>query len=107
MIANGGPDDAPGAGHALAFGVSQARPLKVRFASDSLLEGNGFELPVPGREAVNRDGRRTGCPEIGTDLLRNRRFESISLHRRVRCEPDFRLPSQRDRSTRSSSSDDE
>ncbi|MGA7865819.1 MAG: solute carrier family 23 protein [Stellaceae bacterium] len=25
------------------------------------------------REAVNRDGRRTGCPEIGTDLLRNRR----------------------------------
>jgi hypothetical protein len=47
MIANGGPDDAPGAGHALAFGVSQARPLKVRFASDSLLEGDGFELPVP------------------------------------------------------------
>src|SRR5580693_5984669 len=43
----------------------------VRFASDSPLEGNGFELPVPGREAVNRDGRRTGCPEIGTDLLRN------------------------------------
>ena len=46
------------------------------------------------REAVNRDGRRTGCPEIGTDLLRNRRFESISLQQRVRCEPDFRtLPS--------------
>jgi hypothetical protein len=50
------------------------------------------ELPVPGREAVNRDGRRTGCPEIGTDLLRNRRFESISLQQRVRCEPDFILP---------------
>ncbi len=31
---------------------------------------------------ANRDGRRTGCPEIGTDLLRNRRFESISLQRR-------------------------
>ena len=27
------------------------------------------------REAVNRDGRRTGCPEIGTDLLRNRRSQ--------------------------------
>src|SRR6202030_4243012 len=53
--------------------------VQVRFVHDSPLEGNGFELPVPGREAVNRDGRRTGCPEIGTDLLRNRRFESISL----------------------------
>src|ERR1700720_1809117 len=53
MIANGGPDDAPGAGHALAFGVSQARPLKVRFASDSLLEGDGFEPSVPvAREPV-------------------------------------------------------
>ena len=68
---------------------------RERFAPDSPLEGNGFELPVPGREAVNRDGRRTGCPEIGTDLLRNRRFESISLQQRVRCEPDFlgRIPS--------------
>jgi hypothetical protein len=45
----------------------------VRFAADSLVEGDGFELPVPAREAVNRDGRRTGCPENGTDLLRNRR----------------------------------
>ena len=27
--------------------------------------------------------------EIGTDLLRNRRFESISLQRGVRCEPDL------------------
>jgi hypothetical protein len=69
-------------------------PPRSCFVADSPLEGNGFELPVPGREAVNRDGRRTGCPEIGTDLLRNRRFESISLQQRVRCEPDLRtLPS--------------
>jgi hypothetical protein len=52
---------------------------EIGFALDSPLEGNGFELPVPGREAANRDGRRTGCPEIGTDLLQNRRFESIFL----------------------------
>src|ERR1700730_4442899 len=52
---------------------------RSEFAPDSPLEGNGFELPVSRREAVNRDGRRTGCPEIGRDLLRNRRFESISL----------------------------
>jgi hypothetical protein len=25
---------------------------EVRFAHDSLLEGDGFELPVPGREIV-------------------------------------------------------
>jgi hypothetical protein len=26
--------------------------LGIRFASDSLLEGDGFELPVPGRDTV-------------------------------------------------------
>jgi len=31
--------------------------------------GRGIRTPVPGREAVNRDARRTGCLEIGTDLL--------------------------------------
>ena len=34
------------------------RPPKVRFASDSLLEGDGFELPVP-RE---KKSRNSGIP---------------------------------------------
>jgi hypothetical protein len=65
------------------------RALKVRFAPDSLLEGDGFELSVPGHETVKPSW------EMGllsrkrkADLLGNRRFESISLHRRVMCEPD-------------------
>ena len=66
--------------------VEPVKSSRNRWFADSPLEGNGFELPVPGREAVNRDGRRTGCPEIGTDLLRNRRSESISLQQGVTCE---------------------
>src|SRR3984893_19310730 len=53
--------------------------------TDCLLEGDGFELPVPGRETVNPSWEK----KPGADLLGNRRFESISLQRRVRCEPDF------------------
>ena len=61
--------------------------MKVRFAVDSPLEGDGFELPVPGREAV-----KPSCETLsktGADLLGNRRFESCSLQQRVRCELDF------------------
>src|ERR1700724_3323672 len=46
-----------------------------------------YHLPVPGREAV-----KPSCETVsktGADLLGNRRFESISLHRRVNCEPGF------------------
>src|ERR1700730_17144380 len=35
-------------------------------------------------------GDGTAVSKTGADLLGNRRFESISLQRRVRCEPDFR-----------------
>ena len=58
----------------------------------SLLEGDGFELLVPGREGqtVIRDG--TAVSKTGADLLGNRRFESICLRRRVRREPEFVAP---------------
>jgi hypothetical protein len=58
-----------------------------RFAADSTLEGDGFELSVPGRETVKppwETGLLSGKTEA--DLLGNRRFESSSLQRRV-CEP--------------------
>ena len=43
-------------------GIARGRRCRLRskFAADSLLEGNGFELPVPGREAVNRDDGPAG-----------------------------------------------
>src|SRR5580692_2115754 len=48
------------------------RPPKVRFASDSLLEGNGFELPVPramqGRPKAIIAG--FGCMPPSLDYLR-------------------------------------
>ena len=65
---------------------------EVRFAHDSLLEGDGFELPVPGRETV-KPPCDTGLSKTGADLLGNRRFESISLQRGVHCEP--RAPGRR------------
>ena len=61
----------------------------LRFASDSPLEGDGFELPVPGRETVKplwETGLLSGKTEA--DLLGNRRFESSSLQRGVRRELD-------------------
>ena len=61
------------------------------FARDSPLEGGGFEPSVPGREiTVMEDG--PGCLEKGADLLGNRRFESTSLQRGVRCEPGYSRP---------------
>src|SRR6476661_8342952 len=104
---------------------------KVRFAIDSPLEGDGFELPVP-REGGHRFELSVLFMSLGTvrvltqrstllgagdsksrsrqangansrsleNVLAsaerpdgasgNRRFESISLQRRVRCKPDFR-----------------
>jgi hypothetical protein len=103
---------------------------RAKFAVDSLLEGDGFELPVP-RELGLRRGRRLAlylgsltlrrrapdwnatkrrrdserrastAAERGiekTDELRrlknarNRKFESISLQRRINREPDFGRP---------------
>ena len=57
---------------------------KIRFAFDSPLKGDGFEPSVPGRETVNPIvGDGTPCSKTGADLLGNRKFESISLLRRV------------------------
>ena len=60
----------------------------VWFVDASPLEGDGFEPSVPGRETVNPIvGDGTACSKTGADLLGNRKFESISLQERVRCEP--------------------
>jgi hypothetical protein len=63
-----------------------------RFASDSLLEGDGFEPSVRGTkepvfvaEGELRD--RTGASQKGLFLMRYRWFESISLQQRVSNEP--------------------
>jgi hypothetical protein len=59
-----------------------ARRLKFEFATDSPLEGDGFEPSVPGRETVNPIvGDGTACSKMGGDLLGIRKFESISLQR--------------------------
>jgi hypothetical protein len=61
---------------------------KTRFASDSPLEGDEFELMVPGlrdRQTLMGDG--TAVVKTAADLSGNRRFESVSLQRRVRSEP--------------------
>jgi hypothetical protein len=55
---------------------------ETKFALDSLLEGDGFEPLVPGRETVKPlVGDGTACSKTGADLLGNRKFESISLQR--------------------------
>jgi hypothetical protein len=61
------------------------------FARDSPLEGDGFELSVPGRETL-KPSWETGllskreriCGSVGEPKVR-----IISLQRRVTCEPDF------------------
>jgi hypothetical protein len=54
------------------------------YVTDSLLERDGFGLPVPSasHETV-KPSWETGLlsRKRGADLVRNRRFESISLHR--------------------------
>jgi hypothetical protein len=65
------------------------RSEEVGFAHDSALEGDGFELSVPGRETVKPIvGDGTTSSKTEADLLRNRKFESISLQERVHCELD-------------------
>ena len=52
------------------------------------MEGDGFELPVPGRETVKppwETGLLSGKTEA--DLLGNRRFESSSLQQTVSLSP--------------------
>jgi hypothetical protein len=72
------------------LGQRRGNFVELRFAADSLVEGDGFERSVPGRgerQTVMGDG--AAVSKTGTDLLGNRRFESTSLQRRVSCEPDF------------------
>src|SRR6516165_6416035 len=62
------------------------------FAADSPLEGDGFEPSVPGTKepvfVVEGELRGpNGGSQKGLFLVRYRWFESISLRRRVRCEP--------------------
>jgi hypothetical protein len=65
---------------------------KVRFAPDSPLEGGGFEPSVPLYGELG--GQRFSSLRQFDLALRccegDRRFESCSLQRRVRCQPDFR-----------------
>jgi hypothetical protein len=64
---------------------------EVRFALDSPLEGDEFELMVPGlrdRQTLMGDG--TAVVKTEADLSGNRRFESVSLQRGVCCELDRR-----------------
>jgi hypothetical protein len=55
---------------------------------DSPLEGDGFEPSVP--QQIRSDLGTAGPSPITVDSLatRNWKFESISLQRRVKCEPD-------------------
>ena len=48
---------------------------------------SNFRFLVGDRQTAMGDG--TAVSETGADLLGNRGFESISLQRRVSCEPDF------------------
>src|SRR5437773_930861 len=71
--------------------ASRGRQRRPPISTDSLLEGDGFGLPVPSasHETV-KPPWETGLlsRKRGADLVRNQRFESISLQRRVRNEPD-------------------
>ena len=65
---------------------------RVGFAADSPLRemDSNFWFLVAKGQTVIRDG--TAVSKTGADLLGNRRFESISLRRRVRREPEFVAP---------------
>jgi hypothetical protein len=67
---------------------------EIEFAPDSPLEGDGFEPSVPGTKepvfvAEGELRGPNGGSQKGLFLMRYRWFESISLQRRVICEPDF------------------
>jgi len=63
---------------------------RVGLAADSPLRemDSNFWFLVAKGQTVIRD--RTAVSKTGADLLGNRRFESISLQRRVSCEPEDR-----------------
>src|ERR1700730_14491042 len=73
--------------HAQSAAKPRASPptaMEFTAQTNSALEGDGFGLPIPGREAV-----KPSCETVsktGAGLLGNRRVESISLQRGV-CEP--------------------
>jgi hypothetical protein len=83
-----------------------------QFASDSPLEGDGFELPVPRAMQARLEAKIAGFGCMSPSIIcgccrwpsakaqseisepnpyraRNRKFESISLQRRVRCKLDL------------------
>src|SRR6516164_10408964 len=85
-------------------------PLRNRWFADSLLEGDGFELPVPRAMQARLEAKIAGFGCMSPSIIcgcrrwpsakaqseisepnpyraRNRKFESISLQRRVRDEP--------------------
>src|ERR1700730_3343146 len=66
---------------------------KLRFAGDSPQEGDGFEPSVPQTKQpfwLPRSVRQFAFRDKNRLFrARNRWFESISLQRRVACEPDF------------------
>jgi hypothetical protein len=53
---------------------------KAGFALDSLPEGDGFEISVPGRDTV-KPSWEADCSRSGSGSVGNRRFKSISLQR--------------------------
>jgi hypothetical protein len=73
---------------------SDLSPRNSRFVAASLLEGARFELLLPIRKAVpfgdrELSRRRQKAFRNGDHRMWDREFESGSLQRRVRCEPDF------------------
>jgi hypothetical protein len=72
------------------------RSEEVRFAMDSPLEGDGFEPSVPRKRNTSLWAAPLPSSQFAfrneNRLLRDRDrwFESITLQRRVGCEPDFR-----------------
>src|ERR1700719_550816 len=61
---------------------------EVRVAMDSPLEGDGFEPSVP-QQIRSRFRESRVAWRFDRLATRNWKFESISLQRRVICEPDF------------------
>src|ERR1700746_3368499 len=62
-------------------------PGSLRVVPDSLLEGDGFEPSIVARESVSIPEVNWGIDGEAKKFCGYRWFESISLQRRVRCEP--------------------
>jgi hypothetical protein len=84
---------ATASGARCSFGSPMECAPKVRFATDSPLEEDGFELSVPLRCSVFPNRlfppllAAKPCRDRWTQRERDRWFESGFLQRRVRCEP--------------------